>query len=209
MTTTTRNELNNTFSAEQAAIIERMNMLSAELVVSLTENKNLSRALSMTDSELVKLMFETQLERVSEMSPREKRRIAHLNDGAIRFAERLNVLGGTCRASRAAEIMGVKRQTINNRLKANRLLAVKTGGESRFPLFQFDGNKLVVGVEEILHLLGDISPVTKTSFLTAMYFFDNEPTLSVIDALKQYGSSGKHMDEIRRQAKLFGYQVAH
>ncbi|MFH8136288.1 DNA-binding protein [Pantoea osteomyelitidis] len=209
MNTTTRNELNNTFSAEQAAIIERMNMLSAELVVSLTENKNLSRALSMTDSELVRLMFETQLDRVSEMSPREKRRIAHLNDSAIRFAERLNALGGTCRASRAAEILGVKRQTINNRLKANRLLAVKTGGESRFPLFQFDGNKLVDGIEEVLDLLGDISPVTKTSFLTAMYFFDNEPALSVIDALKQYGSSGKHMDEIRRQAKLFGHQVAH
>jgi len=161
------------------------------------------------DSELVRLMFETQVDRVSEMSPREKRRIAHLNDGAIRFAERLNALSGTCWASRAAEILGVKRQTRDNRLKANRLLAVKTGAESRFPLFQLDGNKLVDGIEDVLDLLGDISPVTKTSFLTAMYFFDSEPVLSVIDALKQYGCSGKHLDEIRRQAKLFGHQVAH
>lgn len=52
------------------------------------------------------------------MSPREKRKMDHLNESAVKFAERLKRLGGTCRASKAADILGVKRQTINNRLKA-------------------------------------------------------------------------------------------
>lgn len=209
MNTMTITEPRKPLSDDQAAIIERMNMLSAELVAALTQKKSLTRALKMTDSELVKLMFETQLDRVSKMSARDKRRISHLNDSAVRFAERLNDLGGTCRASKAAEILGVSRQTINNRLKANKLLAVKAGGEFKFPLFQFDGNKLIAGFDEILELLGDISPVTKTSFLTAMFFFDNEPQLSVTDALRKYGTSEEHMTEIRRQAKLFGSQTAH
>lgn len=184
MNLTILKDTHKTFSTDQAAVFERMNQLSAELVASLTEKKSLTRALRMTDSELVQLMFETQLDRTSEMSPRDKRRISHLNDSAVRFAERLNVLGGTCRASKAAEILGVKRQTINNRLKANKLLAVKVGGEYKFPLFQFDGNKLMAGFNEVMDSLGDISPVTKTSFLTAMFFFDSEPELSVTDALK-------------------------
>jgi hypothetical protein len=121
----------------------------------------------------------------------------------------LKRLGGTCRASKAADILGVKRQTINNRLKAKKLLAVQVGGESKFPTFQFDGNRMVDGLEEVLLLLGDFSPVTKTSFLTAMYFFDDEENLNIIDALKKYGTAGEHMKEIRKQAALFGHQASH
>lgn len=196
-------------SAEQAAVFERIASLSEELIETLTEKKSLTGALKMTDSELAKLIFETQLGRASEISPREKRRIAHLNDSAIRFTERLKALGGTCRATEAATLLGVKRQTVNNRLKANKLLAVQFGGEYKFPLFQFDGNRLVAGLEEILLILGDISAISKTSFLTATYFFANEKDLNAIDALKQYGSRGEYMDEIRRQATLFGSQAAH
>lgn len=209
MNPTVHNETQKRLSPDQAAVFERIHTLSVELIASLTEKKNLTRALRMTDSELVRLMFETQLDRTSEMSSRDRRRINHLNDSAVRFAERLNELGGTCRAGKAADILGVKRQTINNRLKANKLLAVKVGGEYKFPLFQFDGSRLLDGLEEILCLLGDTSPVTKTSFLTAMYFFDSEPELSVTEALKKYGSSDEHMSEIRRQARLFGNQASH
>jgi len=209
MTIMTQSNSQKTLSADRIAIMERMKELSAELVDMLADNKNLTRALRMTDSELVKLMFETQLDRTSEMSAREKRRLTHLNDSAVKFAERLNELGGTCRASKAAEILGVKRQTINNRLKSNKLLAVKVGGEYKFPLFQFDGDRLLEGIEEILSLLGDGSPVTKISFLTSMYFFDSEPELSVTDALKKYGASEEHMNTILRQASLFGCQNAH
>lgn len=119
----------------------------------------------------------------------------HLNESAVKFAERLKRLGGTCRASKSADIIGVKRQTINNRLKAKKLLAVQVEGESIFPTFQFDGNRMVDGLEEVSLLLGYFSPVTKTSFSTAMYFFDDEENLNAIDALKKYGTIGGQMKE--------------
>ncbi|WP_338885651.1 DNA-binding protein [Xenorhabdus sp. TH1] len=200
-------ELQETLSAEQMTVFNRLVNLSVELIAKIAEKKQLTSARNMTDNELAKLFFETQLDRTSEMSPREQRRISHLNESAIKFSERLKNLGGTCRASKAAEILGVKRQTINNRLKANKLLAVKTGGEHKFPLFQFDENRVVDGLEEVLVLLGNFSSITKTSFLTSMYFFDDEEKLNVIDALKKYGTSGKHMTEIRKQAALFGHQI--
>ncbi len=195
-------------SIAQTKVVDRVAKLAGEVVKSLAHKKSLASAANMTDSELLKLIFETQLERVTEMSPRDLRKIAILNEGALKFAERLKELGGTCRASRAADILGVTRQTVSNRITTNKLLAVKIGGEHRIPLFQFDGNRLVDGVEEILSLLGDMSPVTKTSFLTSMYFFDDEDDLNVIDALKKYGSLDEHMDVIRRQATLFGHQVS-
>jgi len=209
MTSTIQKECRKPLSAEQTAVFDRLSNLAVELVSKLAEKKQLTTARNMTDNELAKLFFETQLDRSSEMSPREKRKMDHLNESAVKFAERLKILGGTCRASKAADILGVKRQTINNRLKAKKLLAVQVGGESKFPTFQFDGNRMVDGLEEVLLLLGDFSPVTKTSFLTAMYFFDDEENLNVIDALKQYGTAGEHMKEIRKQAALFGHQASH
>lgn len=209
MTSKIQKECRKSLSAEQMAVFDRLSNLAVELVAKLAEKKQLTTARNMTDNELAKLFFETQLDRASEISPREKRKMDHLNKGAIKFAERLKRLGGTCRASTAASILGVKRQTINNRLKANKLLAVQVGGESKFPTFQFDGNRVIDGLEEVLLLLGDFSPITKTSFLTAMYFFDDEENLNVIDALKKYGTTGEHMKEIRKQATLFGNQLSH
>lgn len=209
MTSRIQKECRKPLPAEQMALFDRLSNLTVELVANLAEKKQLTTARNMTDNELAKLFFETQLGRFSEMSAREKRKMDHLNESAIKFAERLKRLGGTCRTSQAADILGVKRQTINNRLKANKLLAVQVGGESKFPTFQFDENRMVDGLEEVLLLLGDFSPVTKTSFLTAMYFFDDEKNLNIIDALKKYGTEGEYMKEIRKQAALFGHQESH
>lgn len=208
MNTTIQKRSPQALSIERMAVLKRMANLTQELVETLAEKKSLTNVLEMTDNELARLIFETQLERASEVSPREQRQIARLNEGAIKFSEQLKALGGTCRASQAAKILGVKRQTINNRLKANKLLAVKVGGEYRLPIFQFDGNQLIDGLDEILVLLGDMSSITKISFLTSMYFFDDDKNLNVIDALKKYGRMSEQMQEIIHQASLFGKHVA-
>ncbi|HCH50051.1 MAG TPA: DNA-binding protein [Proteus sp.] len=202
-------ETHKQLSIERVTMLKRIANLTEEIVNQLVKDKCLTNALKMTDNELTKLMFETQLERTCAISAREKRKITRLNEGAIKFAEQLKALGGTCRASQAAEILGVKRQTINNRLKANKLLAVKVGGEYRLPIFQFDGNRLVDGLEEILILLSDFSSTTKVSFLTSLYFFKDENDLNVIDILKKYGRMSDQMQEICRQAKLFAQQESH
>lgn len=195
-------------SKQQEAVMNRIHHLANELVLKWAKDKHLGKVLNSTDTELARIIFESQIERNSEMSPRELRRISALNEGTEKFSNRLKELGGTCRASVAADILGVKRQTVNNRQKANKLLSIKIGEETRFPIFQFDGKQVTDGVEEILAELGDISDVTKISFFTGLKFFGDE-NINVIEALKKYGSDSSQMDVIRKQAALFGHQEAH
>ncbi|WP_171455164.1 DNA-binding protein [Serratia marcescens] len=208
MNSTLEKEVQAPKTKQQEAVMNRIHHLAAELVVKWSKDKNLGKVLNSTDTELARIIFESQIERNSEMSPRELRRISVLNEGTEKFSNRLKELGGTCRASVAADILGVKRQTVSNRQKANKLLSIKIGEETRFPIFQFDGKKITDGVEEILAELGDISDVTKISFFTGLKFFDDE-NINVIEALKKYGNDSSHMDVIRKQAALFGHQAAH
>ena len=64
-------------------------------------------------------------------------------------------------------------------------------------------------MEGVLAKLGEFSDVTKISFLTTLFFFNDEQELNVVDALKKYGKSEKHMDVIIRQSSLFGSQATH
>ncbi|EPL4464224.1 hypothetical protein MC862_000289 [Proteus mirabilis] len=64
------------------------------------------------------------------------------------------------------------------------------------------------GLDEILILLDSLSSTTKVSFLTSMYFFEDEQDINVIDALKKYGRMSEQMQEIIHQAKLFGKHIS-
>lgn len=208
MNSTLEKDVRTPKTKQQEAVMSRIQHLASELVETWSKEKNLKRVLNSTDTELARIIFESQIERNSAMSPRELRRIKTLNEGTEKFSNSLKELGGTCRASVAADILGVKRQTVSNRQKANKLLSIKIGEETRFPIFQFDGNKIIDGVEEILPMLGDISDVTKISFFTVPKFFGDE-NINVIEALKKYGNDSSHMAVIRKQATLFGRQEAH
>ncbi len=209
MNNTIENEKIKTVSKDQLAFSKRIENLAAVIAQTLAKNKRLRSAVEMSDNDLAKLFFEAQLELGSELSFHEKMKIEILNEGAVKFAENLKRLGGTCKPSEAAAILGCERQTINNRLKANKLLSVKNGTQSVLPMFQFDGDQVVDGLEELLSILADLDEVTKISFLTSMYFFDDEPDLNVIEVLKKYGRTDNRMAAIRRQAKMFGDQTAH
>jgi hypothetical protein len=80
MTSTIQKECRKPLSAEQMAVFDRLSNLAVELVAKLAEKKQLTTARNMTDNELAKLFFETQLDRSSEMSPREKRKMDHLQN---------------------------------------------------------------------------------------------------------------------------------
>ncbi len=208
MNSTLKIEVPNVSTKQQEAALNRILQLGAELVVNWSKEKKLGKVLNYNDTQLARIFFESQIERNSEMSPRELRRINTLNEGTVNFSNRLKELGGTCRASEAAKILGCQRQTVSNRQKANKLISIKIGEETRFPIFQFDGKKVTDGVEEILAELGDISDVTKISFFTGLKFFGDED-INVIQALKKYGRDSSHMEVIIRQAALFGHQEAH
>lgn len=198
---------NTALPKDQQKLLDRMMNIWEETTKQVAEDRELSRALSMSDNELMQFFYEKQLERSTQITERELRRVRNLNDGTRKFTERLKELGGTQKSGAVAKRLETTRQTVNNRLKANKLLAVKPGSEYLFPVFQFSGNQIVAGFEDVLAWLGeDLSPVTKVSFFTGMYFF-GEDGPNVIDALKSENAD-EYMDEIKRQASKFGRHIA-
>lgn len=192
---------------DQRKLLDRTVNIVSATIKDMANDRELSHAQAMSDDELMQFIYQKMLETRTRASDRELRRIHHLNEGARKFAERLKELKGTLKAGDVAERLQTSRQTVNNKRKANKLLAVRPGHDYLFPVFQFSGNKVVDGVEDILTLLGDeLGAVSKVSFFTAMYFF-GEDGPNVIDALKS-DHADKYIAEIKRQAALFGRQVA-
>lgn len=192
---------------DQKRLLDRTVSILSTTIKDIAHDRELSHAQGMSDGELMQFIYQKMLETRTRASDRELRRIRKLNEGALKFADRLRELEGTLKAGEVAERLQTTRQTINNKRKANKLLAVRPGNDYLFPVFQFSGKKVVDGFEDILSLLGDdLGAVSKVTFFTGMYFF-GEDGPNVIDALRS-DHAEKYMEEIKRQAALFGRQVA-
>ncbi|HCD7748365.1 TPA: DNA-binding protein [Serratia marcescens] len=192
---------------DQKKLLDRTLSILGPTIEKVAADRELSRAQSMSDSELLQFLYEKLLENNTRISERELRRIHRLNEGTRKFTEHLKESGGTLKAGEVAERIKKTRQTVNNMRKANKLLAVRPGNDYLFPDFQFSGTQVVKGVEELLERLGsDLGAVSKVSFFTAMYFF-GEDGPNVITALKSEHAD-TYWDEIKRQAGLFGRHVA-
>jgi len=86
------------------------------------------------------------------------------------YQRRRELLCGAISASEVAELLGFQsRQTPHDRLKHNRLLAIKDNGIFKFPLSQFDpegADGIVNGLPDVLEALADLSPFTKLNWLS-------------------------------------------
>jgi hypothetical protein len=84
-------------------------------------------------------------------------------------AELAGKAGGLLSASETAARLGITRQAVNKRRAAGRLLAVRMGGDWRYPAIQFnrDGG-VVAGLDEVIARMGrDDSPWGILSFLVS------------------------------------------
>ena len=86
------------------------------------------------------------------------------------YQRRHSLLKGAISASEVAELLGFQsRQTSHDRVKNNRLLAIKDNGVYKFPLSQFDpegADGVINGLPEVLDALENVSPVTKLNWLS-------------------------------------------
>ncbi|EAO6064820.1 TPA: helix-turn-helix domain-containing protein [Salmonella enterica] len=192
---------------EQKLLLERTVSIASTAIMQMAKDRVLSRASGMNDTELMQFIFEKILENNTLLSERELRRIHRLNEGTRAFTEQLKEQGGTIKAGDVAKRLKTSRQTVNNKLKANKLLAVRPGNDYLFPEFQFSGTKVVDGFEEILSCLGDdLGSVSKVSFFTNMYFF-GEDGPNVITAMKS-DNAKDYWEEIKHQASIFGRHIS-
>ncbi len=86
------------------------------------------------------------------------------------YQRRQELLRGAISATEVAELLGFQsRQTPHDRVKSNRLLAIKDNGVYKFPLSQFDpegDDGVINGLPEVLEALDDVSPFTKLNWLS-------------------------------------------
>lgn len=86
------------------------------------------------------------------------------------YQRRQQLLNGAITASKVAELLGFQsRQTPHDRVKQNRLLAIKDCGVYKFPLSQFDpqgDDGVVDGLAEVLDALKNVSPFTRLNWLS-------------------------------------------
>jgi hypothetical protein len=112
---------------------------------------------------------------------------AHLRNVQRAFLQRRQMLAETITVKEAADLLGIGRQSLHDRLKTASLLAVKDRGQWRFPLWQFDPegpDGILDGLRETLRALrGPISDVGKVRwFLTPKDALDGDTPLSALRA---------------------------
>ncbi|MDX2144019.1 MAG: hypothetical protein SFV19_11735 [Rhodospirillaceae bacterium] len=74
-------------------------------------------------------------------------------NGAYRKRELLKSAGGAYSSQQVADIIGIERQSVDKRRKANTLIAVPLGEDYGYPACQFDSSGMVKGLAEALKVM--------------------------------------------------------
>ncbi len=102
--------------------------------------------------------------------------------GLARVAELRKMAEPCLETGAVCDLLGVSRETIRKKLERKQLLALPKGsGDRVFPVFQFQGGKVLPGVDQVLEVLDTDPFVALSFFLSRSPFFGNK---SAADALK-------------------------
>lgn len=78
---------------------------------------------------------------------------------SIAHRDRLKQMAGEMlSSSQVEELLGIKRQAIDKRRKAHKLLALRMGSDWSYPALQFDGGEVLFGFESILSAYAEKDP---------------------------------------------------
>jgi hypothetical protein len=82
----------------------------------------------------------------------------------------LETSGGTLTSEQVAEVLGISRQAVDKRRSSNQLLALTQGRRGyRYPSFQFDEGKTLIGLEAVLGELKALDPWMQLNFFTTAH----------------------------------------
>ena len=83
--------------------------------------------------------------------------------------ELLEAAGGTLTADEVGKLHGITRQAVDKRRRTKSLLALRQGGDWRYPRCQFDGpmHEVVAGLPKLLQVFPETDPWATLDFLLA------------------------------------------
>ncbi|MEK1852331.1 MAG: DNA-binding protein [Phyllobacterium sp.] len=79
----------------------------------------------------------------------------------------LELAGGALSAEGAGDTLGITRQAVDKRRRANTVLAVREGSDWRYPAGQFDEGEVIAGLPEVVRGLVSVGPWATLDFLLA------------------------------------------
>jgi hypothetical protein len=122
--------------------------------------------------------------------------------GALARRWLLTAEGGVASASELGRLLGLTRQSVDNRRKGGRLLALDSSKRGfLYPVWQIDGGQVLPGLEEVLRELRDFDPWMQTAFLlNPNSFLGDESPLAELRR--------GHLDAVLAAASVYGEQVA-
>jgi hypothetical protein len=78
----------------------------------------------------------------------------------------LSARGGTINTKGVVKLLGVSRQTLQNRRRLGRLIGMRLpNGEYAYPVWQFNGRRSLEGLEQVLAELKDCDPWMQAAFM--------------------------------------------
>jgi hypothetical protein len=78
---------------------------------------------------------------------------------SINHRDRLRQMAGEMlSSSQVEELLGIRRQAIDKRRKAHKLLALRMGSDWSYPALQFDGGEVLFGLENVLNAHAEKDP---------------------------------------------------
>jgi predicted DNA-binding protein YlxM (UPF0122 family) len=135
---------------------------------------------------------------ITELSPEEQKAL-EINSLVNYFARRKELLARSISAVEAADLLGVSKQTIHDRIKEKKLIGLLEAKSMRLPIFQFDPagqNGCVDGLPEVLQAMSG-SLLSKISWLTsANAVFEGKAPIDVLKSGNQ--------NRVLREARAVG-----
>ncbi|MCW7548861.1 helix-turn-helix domain-containing protein [Photorhabdus sp. APURE] len=202
---TNRSKNAETLNEYQSLLQRRFDKLLTSLLPEFKEKTQATNALVLSDSELLELLYTTQLEHKVRTPARELRKLKRRAENLALFYQELDKMGGTIKTGDVAEILGISRQAVNIRVKNGKLLAFRKNSDYVFPTFQFTTGGVLPYFEDVMKVMGvGINPVSKMSFLTTPLPCNRTP----LDIMMKSDASENELALMLRAASQVGHQIA-
>lgn len=188
------------------------------------KNKILSSSVKVPKNELAKtdidfllaILSEASTASIYEQDTKEKKKLLRRIKSKSLFQKSLKENGGTLNSKQTSELLGVSKVTVKSRKDTGKLLAIIINGEFHYPTFQFSEdinlseNGVLKGIEPLLKIIqekGISDRMQYSFFIKELPIFSEDKPLKVFEILAKKNTP-EVMDELKRQARLFGTQDA-